>query len=80
MTDLGYKQDAFSVTFYPVSVAGEEAWEELAKVGGGSAMFSVQHLPSIKLQLKQAGYTVRKNATDKRQPVTDDDLLAVLGF
>lgn len=79
VVDLGYTQDSMFITFYPVSEAGGEAWEVMCKQNDGIAIFPAHMLPSIKSQLKQAGYSVRKNAK-KLPSASDAELLAELGL
>lgn len=79
MIDIGYTQDSMFINFYPISDAGGEAWEVMCKQNNGIAIFPAHMLPSIKTQLKQAGYSVRKNAK-KLSSVSDAELLAELGL
>lgn len=58
-TDLNYISNGFFVTFLPNTDAGREAWNEMRK-HDENAKFPIHMLPSIKQQLKKAGYSVRK--------------------
>ena len=74
-TDLNYTNDGFMVCFMPNTQDGQNAWNVMAKESD-DAYFPVHQLPSILLQLKTAGYTVRKAS---KRNINDDEILAELG-
>lgn len=74
MTDLHYINQGLFTAFVPVSKAGEEAWNELAKhTDGTGKVFTVQAESTI-AQLRKAGYTVRKAPKVSVLHISDDDL------
>lgn len=76
-TDLQFTQDDLYTMVMPVSEQGQEAWEEICKQTQGTGKILNQHWAGVKLQLKQAGYKVRKAPKVK---TSDADLLAELGL
>lgn len=75
-TDIEFTTDGMFTTLYPVTQAGHEAWLHILEIVGSSKIPSIQ-FASVKTQLKEAGYTVRKARQVK---MTDDQLLAELGL
>lgn len=57
--DLVYRKQGLFTAFFPVSKAGEDAWQEIAKQTGGTGKFYTVQLPAVKASLKAAGYTVK---------------------
>ena len=78
-TDIEYRIVGAKVVFMPVSDAGEAIMPELLKHEVMS-----WHLSSVKAQIKQAGYIIKKVASKKvsNDMITNDDLdlLASLGI
>ena len=58
-TDLTYSEQGLFTAFFPVSKAGEDAWQEIAKQTGGTGKFYTVQLPAVKASLKAAGYIVK---------------------
>lgn len=75
-TDVTYTRDSFFTTFYANTKDGESVLNALivADCGDCSKVFN-NLAPSIILQIKQAGYTVRKQ---KSYHIDTDKLLADL--
>jgi hypothetical protein len=73
MTDIQYHIEGFFTSFAPVSREGVAAWEVMQAQNGAKIL--TVHLPSVLMQLKQAGYSVRKARFSKK---SDDALLAEL--
>ena len=78
MADLYFTTDAYFATLIPNTDEGEHVWRAVAAEFDGVAKFPLHMLPSIKSQIKEAGYTIRK--APRRTTVDDDALLAELGL
>ena len=74
-SDLSYISDGFYITLFANTPEGVEAYNEIAKHYNGVAKLPVQHLPSLKAQLKQANLTIRKQPKSK---LKIEDILAQL--
>ena len=71
-TDFNFTFDGFAYMLMPNNQQAQEVWNQIA------AHFPDARIPlhawaSVKLQLQQAGYSVRKAV--KRSAVDDDDVL-----
>ena len=79
MTDMTFIDDGMFVTLMPNNPDAEKAWCLISEAFPGcSVPFTA--CPSVKSQLKAAGYSVRKQR--KMKPMTDvelDKMLAELG-
>lgn len=77
--DLTYRTDGMLLTLFPETDAGTDAWDVIMDAYGGGTIPHA-HLPSIRLQLKEAGMTIHK--ARRRNPATAAEigvLLAELG-
>lgn len=76
-TDIEWTSNGFMVSLYPVTDAGKEAWGQIADAFDGDAKFPAHMWPSIRLQLKEAGYNIRKArpVSDKQLAEMSNDLL-----
>jgi hypothetical protein len=77
MPDLTYRTDGIFTNFLPETKDGEDAWRVIAEQGGGNARVLTIHLNNVLLQLRKAGYVVRK-AKKSVCNLSDDQLLAEL--
>lgn len=59
MTDLTYTTDGLFTRFFPVTVAGEDTWREMAKEEGVAAVLN-HPAKDVISQLRAAGYSVNK--------------------
>lgn len=75
MTDLEYTNQGMFTRFYPNTVAGEDAWREMAKQDGVAAVLSFEAKLVI-AQLRRAGYSVSKA---KKSTQSIHEILAELG-
>jgi len=75
-TDIEYITDGFWVSLMPVTQSGHDAWLHILGITGSSKI-QASHFPSVKKQLKDAGYTIRKSRPTQK---TDQQLLAGLGL
>ena len=73
MTDIEYHTQGLFTSFTPASQEGVAAWEVMLAESGAKIL--TVHLPSVLMQLKRAGYSVRKGKFSKK---SDDALLAEL--
>lgn len=78
MSDLNYITDGFYITLIPNTENGVYLYNEIAKAFDGVAKFPVHMKASIFRQIKDAGYTIRKARTAKKE-VSDSELLELLG-
>ena len=79
MTDMTFIDDGMFVTLMPNNPDAEKAWCLISEAFPGCSI-PFTAWPSVKSQLKAAGYSVRKQR--KMKPVTSeelDGLLAKLG-
>lgn len=70
-TDITFTDNGIIVTLFANTEAGEDALNEIGKEFS-TFKFDSRMWPSIKLQLKNAGYTVRK--ARKLKPITGAEL------
>tara|TARA_E500000318_G_scaffold110969_1_gene127897 strand:+ start:5552 stop:5791 length:240 start_codon:yes stop_codon:yes gene_type:complete len=75
MVDLTYTTDGIFYTIMPETEDGENAWRKMAEMNGGNAKFFAHEFPSVKAQLKQAGYKIRK---DTKKKMSIDEIMAEL--
>ena len=73
--DLEYQRDEMFTIFYPTSDAGLVAWDQMREQEGAAAVMAV-HESAVIIQLRAAGYIVRKS---KPIDTSDDELLEQLG-
>ncbi len=75
--DIAYRSvDDMFTAFYPNTPAGEDAWKKISAQTDGTGKVLNSHVESTVQQLREAGYTVSKDAST---PVkNDDELLAEL--
>ena len=73
-SDIEYTFDGMFYALFPVSKGGEYVWNHVLE-RTGSAKLLAQDWPSFKLQIKAAGYSMRKAPKIK---MNDDELLAQL--
>jgi len=73
--DLEYQRDEMFTIFYPTSDAGLVAWNQMREQEGAAAVMAV-HESAVIIQLRAAGYVVRKS---KPVNTSDDELLEQLG-
>ena len=71
-TDLNYITDGFYITLIPNTKQGEYIYNTIAKSFDGVAKFPAHMKPSIFMQIKNAGYTIRK--AKKTKPLTAQDI------
>lgn len=74
--DLHYTQGDMFTAFLPNTLAGEEAWRELAAQTENTGKVFNSHAKSTIQQLRDAGYTVRKAPPVK--PLSADDIDSML--
>ena len=74
--DLEYQRDEMFTIFYPTSDAGLVAWDQMREQEGAAAVMAV-HESAVIIQLRAAGYIVRKS---KPVNTSDDELLEQLGI
>lgn len=74
-TDFNYTTDGAYFTLYPNNSEAEIIWAQIEDHFKGRIPFTAW--PSVKHQIREAGYTVRK--TRRRNSVDTDKLLAELG-
>lgn len=76
--DLTYScPDGIWTRFYPESAAGEDAWRVMADaMPDGVVTFLPAQVPGVLVQLRAAGFIVRKAKPAK--PLSADDLDAML--
>lgn len=73
-TDISFTTDGIFYTIYANTKGGEHVWNTIYKAMG-CCKFTAQEWASIKKQIKDAGYSVRKQRASKQ---TLDDILAEL--
>jgi len=73
--DLEYQRDEMFTIFYPTSDAGRVPWDQMREQEGAAAVMAV-HESAVIIQLRAAGYVVRKS---KPVNTSDDELLEQLG-
>ena len=78
MTDLYYTTDGFFVTLIPNTKEGESVWNEIAKSFDGVAKFPAHMKDNIFMQIRHAGYKIRKAPKVKFDDISDDELLLAL--
>lgn len=71
MSDFNWLTDGFFFRLIPNNTEAEAAWCQIAEVFEGGAIPS-SAWTSVKHQLKNSGYTVRK--ARKTKPLTDQEL------
>lgn len=71
MTDMNFIDHGFYVTLIPNNKQAEEAWELIYQAFQGYAV-PIPAWHSVRKQLKDAGYSVRK--LRKMKPLTDAEL------
>lgn len=76
-TDFNYIDLGFYVALYPNNDQAEEAWNQI-HAHFPDCKIPVTAWPSVRHQLKAAGYKVRKQRKAKIR-YTDDELLTQLG-
>lgn len=77
MTDLTYIQDGMFTKFIAESPEGERAWNEMAKKMNGVATVFNFEANNVILQLRRAGYKVKKSASKKITKAEIDEILKV---
>jgi hypothetical protein len=76
MKDFSYTSDGLFIMLMPNTPRAEEAYGAISEASGGTGKFLACHLPTIRYQLKKAGFTL--GAAKKEPPISDDELLAIL--
>ena len=71
MTDMNFIDHGFYVTLVPNNVQAEDAWKLIDQAFPGCAV-PVTAWHSVRKQLKDAGYSIRK--LRKMKPLTDAEL------
>ena len=73
MTDLNYTSDGYFITLYANNNQGAYIYDEIARAFDGIAKFPIHMKESIFKQIKDAGYTIRK---ERKSSQSIDDILA----
>lgn len=77
MTDFNYIDRGFDVSLWPNNEQAKAIWNQIHETFP-DCNIPLSAWPSVKHQLKEAGYTVRKQRKSKVN-YTDDELLKQLG-
>jgi hypothetical protein len=64
--DLTYRTQGLFTTFTPHTADGQTAWNEMAAQTDGTGKVLVHQEENVVLQLRQAGYIVRKESEDRK--------------
>ena len=76
-TDFEYINQGLFVSIMPVTPQAIIEWGKIDYLGRGTGKVLRVHFDSLRIQLRWAGYTLRKA---KPVTISDDDLLAALGI
>lgn len=75
-TDITYTTDGFTVRIFPNNPQAEEVWNTIAAHPATSNGVIPSYMwPSIRKQIKDAGYSVRKLSSRSQRGVASDDSL-----
>ncbi len=77
--DISYNDDGLYTSFFPETLEGEDAVNDLMTQNEGSNKVLSIYAKSVILQLRKAGYSVRKKV-HKKIKESDAELLAALGL
>lgn len=76
-TDLYFTTNGYFFNLIPNNAAAEKVFNQVAAAFDGASV-PVTAWASVKLQIKQAGYSIRKAPKINISKVNDDELLAEL--